>query len=186
MVPVLSLWLPVIVAAVIVFVVSSVIHMFSGLHKNDFRRTPKEDETMDALRGLNIPPGDYLLPCPGPGQGMGSPEFIAKTNKGPRVLMTVMPAGPFSMTSNLVNWFIYCVVVGFFTAYVTGVALAPGTDYLKVFQIAGCVSFMGYALALPQPSIWYSKSWATTFKGMFDGLVYGLMTAGTFGWLWPK
>jgi len=186
MVSVMSLWLPIVVAAVIVFVLSSVIHMFSGFHKTDFRRVPKEDETMDALRGLSIPQGDYLIPCPGPGQAMGSPEFMAKMTKGPRVLMTIMRPGPFSITSNLVNWFIYCLVVGFFTAYVTGVALAPGTDYLKVFQIAGCVSFMGYSLALPQPSIWYSKSWATTFKGMVDGLIYGLMTAGTFGWLWPK
>jgi hypothetical protein len=23
-------------------------------------------------------------------------------------------------------------------------------------------------------------------KTMFDGLVYGLLTAGTFGWLWPR
>jgi len=186
MVSVLSLWLPIVVAAVIVFVVSSLIHMVSGLHKNDFRRLPKEDETMDALRAFNIPPGDYLVPSAGSMENMRSPEFQAKMAKGPRIIMTVMPGGPFSMTGNLVNWFIYSLVVGFFTAYVAGVALPPGTDYLKVFQVAGCVSFMAYAFALPQPSIWYSKSWATTFKSMFDGLVYGLMTAGTFGWLWPK
>ncbi len=185
MVPVLSLWLPIVVAAVIVFIVSSLIHMVFGYHKYDWQRLPKEDETMDTLRAFNIPPGDYGVPCAGTGANLRTPEFQEKMKKGPRMFITVLPGGPFSMTANLVNWFIYCLVVGVFTAYVTGVALAPGADYLKVFQVAGCVSFMAYALALPQPSIWYSKSWGTTLRGMFDGLVYGLMTAGTFGWLWP-
>ena len=47
------------------------------------------------------------------------------------------------MTGNLVNWFIYCVVVSFFTAYVSSRAMGPGTDYLRVFQIAGCVELHG-------------------------------------------
>ena len=34
-------------------------------------------------------------------------------------------------------------------------------------------------------SIWKGQSWSTTLKFVFDGLVYGLLTAGVFGWLWP-
>ena len=26
----------------------------------------------------------------------------------------------------------------------------------------------------------------TTIKNTFDGLVYGLLTGGVFGWLWPR
>jgi hypothetical protein len=186
MVPVMSLWLPIIVAAVIVFIVSSIVHMLTPLHRGDWRKLPKEDATMDALRAFNIPPGDYAVPCASGPASMNTPEFQDKMKKGPRVFMTVLPGGPFSMTSNLVNWFLYCIVVGFFTAYVSGVALGPGADYLKVFQVAGCVSFMAYTMALPQASIWYSRNWGTTFRSMIDGLIYGLMTAGAFGWLWPK
>ena len=69
--------------------------------------------------------------------------------------------------------------------YIASQALDPGTAYLKVFQIAGCTAFTGYSLALLQNSIWYKRKWSSTLKSMFDGLVYGLVTAGVFGWLWP-
>jgi hypothetical protein len=35
-------------------------------------------------------------------------------------------------------------------------------------------------------SIWRGQSWGTTWKHVADGLVYALVTAGTFGWLWPS
>jgi hypothetical protein len=90
------------------------------------------------------------------------------------------------MSKSLVLWFLYTVLVSMFTAYVVGRAVGPGTPYLRVFQLAGAVAFMGYSLALLQQSIWLRRSWTTTMKSMVDGLVYGLLTAGTFGWLWPR
>ena len=82
-------------------------------------------------------------------------------------------------------WFLYCMVVGVFAAYIAGHALGPGAHYLGVFRFAGCTAFVGYALALLQNSIWYKKAWGATLKSMFDGFVYALLTAGVFGWLWP-
>ena len=64
--------------------------------------------------------------------------------------------------------------------------LAAGTPYLKVFQIAGATAFIGYWLALCQQSIWYRRSWKLTLKAAFDGLIYASLTAGAFGWLWPR
>jgi len=69
---------------------------------------------------------------------------------------------------------------------VAGRALGPGAPYLQVFRFAGCTAFTAYSLALAQHSIWYKRNWGTTFKSMLDGLIYGLLTAGTFGWLWPR
>ena len=74
---------------------------------------------------------------------------------------------------------------GFFAAYVAGRALAPGTEYPRVFQLVGATAFVGYSLALLQTSIWYRRAWKLTIKSIFDGLIYALLTAGTFGWLWP-
>ena len=65
-------------------------------------------------------------------------------------------------------------------------ALGPGAHYLSVFRFAGTVAFAGYSLGLLQNSIWYKRNWGTTARGMIDGLVYGLLTAGVFGWLWPR
>jgi len=77
------------------------------------------------------------------------------------------------------------MVVGVFAAYVAGRALPPGSDYLRVFRFVGVTAFVGYTLALWQMAIWYRRSVLTTFKATVDGLIYALLTAGTFGWLWP-
>ncbi len=185
MVPLLSLWLPILVAAILVFIVSSVIHMLLPYHHSDFRKVPSEDAVMEALRPFKIPPGDYVVPRPDSMARMGSPEFKAKLEKGPRLMMTVMRPGGDSMPRSLALWFLYSVVVGVFAGYVAGIVLSPGTPYLIVFRITGTVAFAGYALALWQSSIWYSTSVTTSLKSTFDGLIYGLVTGGAFGWLWP-
>jgi hypothetical protein len=186
MVPLTSLWAPILLSAVIVFVASSIMHMALPFHRKDYGKLPAENDAMDALRKLSIPPGDYLVPYAGGPEAMKSPEFIEKMNKGPVMMMTVMPSGPISMGPTFGMWFAYCVVVGLFAGYVAGSVLGPGTPYLQVFRVVGTVAFMGYSLALWQNSIWYKKSWATTLRSTIDGLVYGMLTAGTFGWLWPK
>ena len=185
MVSILSLWLPILVSAVFVFVLSSIIHMLLGYHKSDFKKVPNEDEAMEVLRRGGIKPGDYFIPFAGSTKVMGSPEYIEKTKAGPVAFMSVMPSGPPVMTSRLMQWFIYSIVVGIMAAYIAGSALGPEAKYLEVFRFAGAVAFVGYSIALLQNSIWYGRSWTTTFKSMFDGLLYSLVTAGTFGWLWP-
>jgi hypothetical protein len=185
MVSLMSLWLPILLSAVFVLVVSSIIHMLLPYHRSDFGKVPTEDEVMDALRKFEIPPGEYVIPCPGSPEVMKSPEFIEKTKRGPVAFMTVLPNGPLAMGKQLIQWFVYCVVVGIFAAYVASRAVTPGSDYLAVFRFVGCTAFLCYAVALWQNSIWYSRAWSTTLKSTFDSLVYALFTAGTFGWLWP-
>ena len=90
------------------------------------------------------------------------------------------------MGSQLAQWFVYCLIVGVFAAYITSRAAAPGAEYLSVFRFAGCTAFIGYSLAHMQRSIWFKQAWSTTLKNMFDGLIYGLLTAGSFAWLWPE
>ena len=186
MVALMSLWIPIVLSAVIVFVASSVIHMFMTYHKGDFGKVPTEDGVREALRGANIPPGDYIIPYAGSAKAMGEPEFIEKATQGPNVFMTVIPSGVPKMGVSLGQWFVYCIVVGIFAAYVASHAVEPGAEYLPVFRYVGTTAFMGYSLALLQNSIWYHRGWGMTVKTMFDGLVYALLTAGTFGWLWPS
>ncbi len=185
MVPILSLWLPILLAAVVVFAVSSIIHMFLPYHRSDFQAVPGEDNVMDALRPFGIPPGDYVIPRAGSTEAMKTPEFQEKAAKGPVIFMTVLPNGMPGMAQSLIQWFLYCLVVGVFSAYVAGRALGPGAEYLTVFRFAGTVAFSGYALALLQNSIWYKRNWPATLKSMFDGLVFAMLTGGVFGWLWP-
>ena len=186
MVPILSLWLPILLSAVAVFILSSIIHMVLGYHANDYKSLPSEKQVMDDLRKQNIQPGDYHFPHPKSMKEMNSPEFIEKMKQGPVGVMTIIKRNSPGMTKELIMWFIYSIIVGIFAAYVAGRALPAGAHYLAVFRFAGVTTFVGYGLALLQNNIWYGRSWSVTFKSMFDGFIYALFTAGIFGWLWPQ
>lgn len=181
-----ALWLPILLSSVVVFLASSVIHMALPWHKSDYPKVPDEDRVLEALRPLAIPPGDYMIPRASSTQEMRSAEFTDKLNKGPVMVVTVLPNGPMTMGMSLVLWFVYSVVVGYFAAYVASRALPAGVEYLQVFRFIGTSAFIGYSLALWQMSIWYKRAWATTLKSTVDGLIYALLTAGVFGWLWPR
>jgi hypothetical protein len=186
MVSVLSLLVPILVSAVLVFLASFVIHMLLPYHRNDFGQLAREDDVMAALRPFNIPAGDYLMPCVRQPSQMRDPAFLEKRNKGPVAIVTVFPAGPPTMTTQLILWFLYSIGAGVFSAYLSGRALAPGAPYLEVFRFAGTTAFLAYAYALMHDSIWYGRNWRATTTMLFDGLVYALLTAGVFGWLWPS
>lgn len=178
-------WGPIVLSAVFVFVLSSIIHMVMPWHKSDFQKMPDEDKVRAALRPFNVPPGDYMLPmCDG--GNYNSPEFKAKLDEGPNAVLTVLPKGCSSMGLTFVQWIVYLLAVGFFVAYVARVAVPEDARYLSVFRIVGTVAFLAHAAALWPQSIWYRRKWSTTVKSTFDGLLYALVTAGTFAWLWPR
>lgn len=181
-----ALWIPIVLSAVVVFVASSIMHMVLPYHKSDYKKLPSEDSLLEALRRASLPPGTYFFPHCGEMKEMKSPAMMEKFKKGPVGLMTVMPSGPPAMSKGLVMWFVYCLAISFFVAYLTGRTVSAGAEYLAVFRVAGTAGFLAYAAAHATDSIWKGQAWATTIKFLFDGLVYGLLTAGVFGWLWPR
>ena len=185
MVTLMSLWLPILVSAVAVFFASFLLHMVIPFHKNDIKKIPREDEFLNAIRGFNLPAGDYAAPHADSPAAMKDPAFVEKRNKGPIVIMTTTPGAAPAMSSHLSQWFIYCVVISVFSAYIASRTLMAGTEYMQVFRIIGTTAFMGYALGLLQNSIWWMKNWGATFRSVIDGLAYALLTAGVFGWMWP-
>lgn len=186
MVPLAELWLPTILSGVAAFVISNLIHMVLGYHKHDYVPVPKEDAVMDALRPFQIPPGDYMMPRANGMADMKSPAFQEKWKRGPVVTMTVLPSGHNFMGATLVQWFIFCVIVSLFGAYIGGLALGPGADPMRILQIVGCVTFIGYSVGLWPQSIWYKRSIGTTLRHTLDGLLYGLAAGGIFIYFWPK
>ncbi|MGA7617353.1 MAG: hypothetical protein WBX15_19485 [Thermoanaerobaculia bacterium] len=180
------LWIPILVAGVAVFVLSSIIHMAPLWHRNDFPKLPDEEGVRAALGPVRIPPGEYIVPRAGTPAEMKSPEYVEKLNQGPVMMMTVLPNGQFGMARDMILWLVYILLVSFFSAYIAGRALPPGAIYLSVFRFAGATAFIGYAVALWQMSIWYRRSWSLTLKITFDGILYAILTGGIFGWLWPR
>ena len=185
MVSLTALWLPIVLSAVIVFVASSILHMVLTYHNNDVAKMPNEDDVMAAMRAAGVTPGDYYIPYGGGPKEMNTPEMRAKFEQGPVGFLSILPNGMPAMGKALTSWFVFTLVVSFFTAYLTSRTLAAGADYLAVHRVAGTVAFLAYSMAHASDSIWKGQRWATTLRHMFDGLIYGLLTGGCFGWLWP-
>jgi hypothetical protein len=183
--PIIQMWLPILLSAVAVFILSSIIHMVLKYHNNDFVQLDNEEQVMDDLRKYNIPPGEYYFPRAKDMKEMGSPEYIEKMKRGPVGFITVMENSPPNLNKQLIQWFLFSIVVGIFAAYIAGHGLGPGARYLAAFRLVGSTAFVCYGLALIQNSIWYKRGWASTFKSLFDSLIYALFTAGIFAWLWP-
>ena len=185
MVSLSALWLPIVLSAVIVFVASSLLHMLLKYHQNDCHQIPDEDKFLSLLRPANLKPGLYVFPYCLP-KDMKSPAAAEKYKQGPVGLMNIMPSGPPAMPKFLGQWFLYCLVIGFFVAYLTGHTVPSGAHYLAVFRVAGTAAFLAYGLGHLSNGIWKGQTWSATIKEVLDGLLYGLLTAGTFGWLWPR
>jgi hypothetical protein len=185
MVTLTSLWLPIVVAAIGVFLISFVIHMILPYHRSNVEGVADEKAFRDAIGSMKIPPGDYMVPhCKSPKE-MNSEEFQNKLKEGPVLSMTVLANGPFAMGKRLAQWFVYSLLVGFFAAYIASLTIPANAEYLTVMRVVGAAAFLGYGFALIQDSIWWSRKWTTTFKFLLDAFVYALITGGVFGWLWP-
>ncbi len=185
MVPLAALWLPIVLSAVIVFVASSIMHMVLPYHKGDYRKIPDEDKVLPALRAAGLKRGLYIFPF-ADHNTMKSPEVMEKYKQGPVGMMTIFPSGPPVMPKFLGLWFGYCLIVGFFVAYLAAHTVAPGAYYLRVFRVVGTAAFLAYGLGHISDGIWKGQTWSFVIKEVIDGLVYALLTAGTFGWLWPR
>jgi len=186
MIPLLDLWLPIVVAAVAVFLVSSVLHMALTYHRRDYRQLPREAETLDLLRGLGLSPGLYFFPYAPSHKEMGSPEMVEKRRRGPVGLLVAMPAGPPQMGKYLGLWLGFCVLVGVLVAWLAGRALVPGALARAVFCFTATAAFLGYGVGQIMDSIWKGHPWSNTLRALLDALVYSLVTAGVFAWLWPR
>jgi len=185
MVTLAALWLPILLSAVIIFVASSIMHMVLPYHRSDYSPLPDEDKVLAALRPLSLRPGLYIFPhCTH--KDMKSPAIIEKQKQGPVGFMTIVPNGPPALPKFLIQWFVYCLVIGFFTAYLAAHTVASGANYLVVFRVVGTAAFLAYGLGILSNGIWKCYPWSMVLKEAVDGLVYALLTAGTFGWLWPR
>ena len=180
-----ALWLPILLSAVIVFVASFIMHMVLPYHRNDYSQLPDEDKILPVLRAAALKRGLYIFPfCTH--KDMKSPAMIEKQKQGPVGFLTIFPSGPPAMPKFLIQWFVYCLLIGFFVAYLAAHTVAPGTHYLAVFRVVGTAAFLAYGLGHLSNGIWKGQTWSVTIKEVIDGLIYGLLTAGTFGWLWPQ
>lgn len=185
MVTIAALWLPILLSAVVVFVVSAMIWMAMPHHKKDFSPASDQDALMDGVRAGTPGPGMYYFPWAADGD-QNSPEYKEEVRKGPVGILRVRdPQAALNMAPAMLKSVVLNLVIGVFVAYVATIALDAGAAYLSVFQITGTAAFLAYGFVGYQESIWFGLPASVAFKHSLDGLVYALLTAGIFGWLWP-
>ena len=186
MVSLAHLWLPILLSAVFVFIASSIIHMALKWHNSDYHGLPNEDEARAAIRKDNPAPGMYVIPYCADMKEMGSEAMKAKYKEGPMGFLLLRPAGPMNMGKSLGMWFVYLLLVSLFAGYLGAHTLPMGDPYLHVFRVIGTAAVMAYAFSSIPMGIWWGQPKGAVIKDMLDGIIYALVTAGTFGWLWPR
>lgn len=180
-----SLWLPVVVSAVAVWLLSAVLHMALKYHRADYRRLPDEEAVGAALRDDALTPGYYSIPYCVDGAAMKDPAVQEKFRRGPVALIAVMRSGPPAMGKTLGQWLLFCFLASFVTAYVARNTLSPAALGHLVMQVTGAVAFVAYGFGALQNSIWFGIPWSNTLRALVDAALYSLLTAAIFWWLWP-
>ena len=186
MVTIGTLWMPILVSAVLVFVASFLAWVVSPHHKSDWKKLPDEEAVRAAMNKEKLEPGQYIVPYAADQAAMQDEGYLSKCSEGPVGILTMKAPGPPAMGKSIAMSFVYYVFISVAVAYVTGRTLGADADYMTVFRIAGTVAWMAYAGAFFQAAIWFGRPWGPMLKEVGDGLVYALLTAGAFGWLWPR
>jgi hypothetical protein len=185
MVSLAQLWMPILLAAVGVFVASSLIHMVFKWHNPDYRKLANEDEVRAAIRSSSPAPGQYMIPhCIG--ADMKSPEMQAKWAEGPNGFLMLMPTRVPGMGSTLGMWFAVTVLIALAAAYLASKTVPAGASFLAVCRVVGVTTFLAYACGGVIHAIWAAKPWVSAAKEILDAAIYATVSACVFAWLWPR
>ncbi|MEP6482990.1 MAG: hypothetical protein ABJB01_00985 [Rudaea sp.] len=181
----MQLWLPILLSAVFVFIASSILNMvLSFWHRPDYRGFGNEDEVLAALRKGMTGPGMYMAPYCTP-EHMKDPDIQQKFATGPLVNAAIKAGGTMSIGKSLLQWFVFCLGVSLLCALITVHSLPVGAPFSQVFCVIGIAALLGHAAGPFPNAIWWSHPWVTSFKHVIDGVLYALIVAATFAWLWP-
>jgi hypothetical protein len=178
-----SLWLPILLSAVIVFFAAFVAWTVLPHHRSDWVRIPNEDSLLQTIRDLGLGRGQYVFPNAMTAEGAKEPDAQAKLKEGPVGSLIIRDAP--NMGKSLAFYFLFTLAVSFMVAYLGHASIAPGAEYRHVFRVLGTIAFLAYSAAEIPAAIWFGHSWSGVWKSVIDGLVFGLLTGGVFGWLWP-
>ena len=181
-----QLWLPIVISAVAVFVASSLIHMVFKWHNSDYHKLANEDQVRAAIRSSNPAPGLYLMPYCKDSKDMGTPEMLQKFKEGPNGFLSLMAPSAPSMGKPLGLWFASNLVIAIVVGYLASRTVPAGASFLAVCRVVGIVTLFAYAWGGVHQAIWFGKPWPSAAKEVLDAFIYGLVSAATFGWLWPR
>jgi hypothetical protein len=182
----LSLWLPILLSAVVVFIISSLIHMVIKWHAGDYGALSNEDAVRAAIRAGNPAPGRYVMPHCKDMKDMGSETMQQKYREGPVGHFTLGPTGVPKMGKFLGQWFVWSLIISVVAAYVATriYGLHPSRGH-SVAKLIGTITFIAHGFGTVTESIWMMRPWSASAKYILDAALYGVGSGLVFYWLWP-
>ena len=181
----LSLWLPILLSAVTVFVISSLIHMVIKWHASDYGTLPNEDAVRDTIRAGNPAPGRYVMPYCADMKDMASEAMMKKYREGPVAHMTILPSGVPNMGKYLGQWFLWSLIVAAVAAYLA--ARLVNMDHAHAStaaKLVGAVTFIAHGFGTVTESIWMGRPCSSSAKHLLDAALYAVGSGLVFLWLW--
>ncbi|MBX3359580.1 MAG: hypothetical protein KF745_14270 [Phycisphaeraceae bacterium] len=181
-----SLWLPILLSAAAVWIVSTILSLPFLHHKNDWVGLPagQEDALLGFLRTSGIRPGNYLFPDFRSREAMESEKVKTALEHGPVGHLSVW-SPPLSMGGKLAGTFVVYLVVSALIAYLASVALPRPAEFARVFQVVATAGVLAYSFAFIPSAIWFGAYRRAIAAGVVDGVVCGLITGAIFAWRWP-
>lgn len=174
----ISLWLPILLCAIALFLASFLSWMVVQLHKNDWKKLSNEDAFMSVA--ANTPVGSYMFPRANSMAEMKTPEFQKKYEAGPRGILTILPKT--NMGLNLGLTFLYFLAVSFLLAYLATMALEPGAEFSKVFRFVSTAGLMTFLAAMVQQAIWFRPR---IVGHIIESIAYAAIVGAIFASIWP-
>ncbi|MDH3589666.1 MAG: hypothetical protein OEQ74_09700 [Gammaproteobacteria bacterium] len=181
----MQLWIPILLGGALAWVASGLIHMVIKYHNADYKPLTNEDEVSAAVRNGSPAVGFYSFPYCGDMSEMNDEGLQQKFARGPVGFLAIFPNGMPPMGKLMVQQISFFIVGCVLIAYCASLGLPAGADYMTVFRFVAAVGFLAFGWAIIPFSIWYGHPWSNTARYLLDALIYALVVAGSFGWLWP-
>ena len=179
----ISLWIPIVAAALATHIASTIAWTVAPHHKPDVTPLPDDQLIGELIKKNNLGPGAYMFP------GIdyndwNNPEVKARFDAGPFGMVMIWNKPNMGINIGLTLLFFF--VASFFLGYVASVALEPGAPFMKVFQLVGTVGVMTYCFASVPNDIWFRRPTRWFLTNKLDGIIYGLIAGLVFASLWPQ
>lgn len=185
-VSVTEVWLAILLAGILCWVASALIHMLLKYHDADYTELENEQVVSSALAEKSPLPALYTVPYCSDMKAMGEEAMQKKFNQGPVAMIAVMPNGMPPMGKLLLQQILFFVVGSFLIGYLATISIAANVDNVTVFRQVFIASFLTYGWAQIPYSIWMGQPWSNCLRYLLDALIYAVVTACTFALLWPS
>jgi len=183
----ISLWLPILLSAVVVFIISSLIHMVIKWHAPEYKGFANEDAVRAAINAGNPSLGQYVLPYCKDMKALANETMQKKFQEGPVGFLRLGPKGGHNMGKSLGIWFLFSLAVSAVAAYLAVRIYGLEPMFVRSpAKLIGAVAFIAYGFGGIPESIWMARPWTSTAKYLLDAALYAAGTGATFYFLWPS